>query len=225
MCNRPRRSKRNPGRPAKYSSTAVRQPDRRVVVVDHEATTDRQQRSDPGQAGHRRRVPVTVEVSERHRLIERDRVFEQALDQLDVVVRGRQAVSRERFGDLGQELVSVAVVGLTADALGPTLHDGGVAAMDVLAVPLARRRDHPEHVVDLHRSCRLGRGHRDGRATECRARLDDDAVDPLGLDRFDGRGQRPAGRPEVAEVFLLHGPDDALDLRRRTRRRTESIGL
>src|SRR4249920_1637789 len=35
-----------------------------VVVVDHEASADGQQGRDPREAGHRRLVPVTIEVSQ-----------------------------------------------------------------------------------------------------------------------------------------------------------------
>ena len=85
-CSLARCSSRNPSRPAKYSSTAAPAARPLVVVVEHDPPAGHQQRRDPRQAGHRRLVPVAVEVGERDRLVELDRVLEQALDQLDVVL-------------------------------------------------------------------------------------------------------------------------------------------
>jgi hypothetical protein len=87
-----------------------------VVVVDHQPTAGDQVRLDPLQAGHRRLVPVAVEVGERDRLVQVDRVLEQAADQLDVVLVDRYSKAGERLGDLAVEVVAVAVVGLAADA-------------------------------------------------------------------------------------------------------------
>ena len=112
-------------------------------------------------------------------------------------------------GDLGQQVVPVAVVGLAADPLGRAGGDRRVALVDVRAVPLAGRRDHPEHVEHLHRPVRrLGRGHRDRGAAARRAGLDDQPRDPLGLDRFDRRRERPERGPvQVAQVL----PEDLVD--------------
>src|SRR5215208_259532 len=47
-----------------------------VVVVEHDPPTGGEHRRDAGQAGHRGLVPVPVEVGERDRLVELDRVLE-----------------------------------------------------------------------------------------------------------------------------------------------------
>src|SRR5215217_5735192 len=89
-----------------------------VVVVEHDAAAGYKERRDAGQAGHRRLVPVAVEVREGDRLLEPDRVLEEALHQLDVVVGDGRAVTGEGVGHLLVEIVPVPVVGVAAGALG-----------------------------------------------------------------------------------------------------------
>ena len=93
--------------------------------------------------------------------------------------------------DLAVEVVAVAVVGLAADAARVAGGDRLVALVDVLAVLLARRGDHPEDVVDLHRPLgRLRRGHDDRGAAERRPRLDHEPLQPGALDVQHVGGER-----------------------------------
>jgi hypothetical protein len=78
-------------------------------------------------------------VRQRDGLVQVDRVLEQALDELDVVVGRWQPVTCERVGDLGQQVVPVAVVGLATDPPGRTDGDRRVTLVDVRTVPLAGR--------------------------------------------------------------------------------------
>src|SRR5215208_5010454 len=144
----------------------------RVVVVEHDAAAGYQERRDARQADHRRLVPVAVEVREGDRLLEPDRVLEEALHQLDVVVGDGRAVTGEGVGHLLVEIVPVPVVLVATGALGIPGRDPRVTAMDVGAVPFGRRRDHAEDVVDLHRTLRrLGGRDDDGRAATGGPRL------------------------------------------------------
>ena len=184
-----------------------------VVVVEHDPPARHEPRRDPLQARHRRLVPVAVEVGERDGAVEHDRVLEEALDQLDVALRHRDAEPGERRGDLALEVVAVAVVGLAAHAARVAGGDRRVALVDVVAVLLAGRRDHPEDVVDLHRPLgRLRRGHDDGRAAERRARLDHEPLEARALDVEDVGGERAeVGRLEVGQPLLADLRDDLLD--------------
>src|ERR671914_1526830 len=67
-----------------------------VVVVEHDPSAGDEQRRDPRQAGHGRLVPVSVEVRDGDRLVEVDRVLEQALDELDLVLLGGNAEAGAR---------------------------------------------------------------------------------------------------------------------------------
>ena len=121
-----------------------------VVVVDDDPATRREPGHDPRQAGHRGGVPVPVEVREGDRPVEVERVFEQAPDELDVVLGDRQAVPRERLGDLAQQVFPVAVVGLAADpfeAPFATWRTGGGRPRRHWSVG---RRDDPEHIEHPH---------------------------------------------------------------------------
>jgi hypothetical protein len=158
-------------------------------------------------------------VRERDRLVDGDRVLEQTRDERDGVLVRRHAQARERCGHLAEQVVAVAVVGVAAEALGPPAGDRRVAGVDVRAVALARRRDHPEHVVDGERPRgRLRRRHDDRRAAERGAGLDEDAGHArlLGV-AHGGRELAQRDRLQVREVLLADARDRRLDLRRQRR--------
>src|SRR5215213_5006830 len=85
-----------------------------VVVVQDDAAAGHQERCDAGEAGHRRLVPVAIEVRQCDGLVELDRVLEEALDELDVVVDDGHVVPRECVDHLVVKVVSVAVVRVAA---------------------------------------------------------------------------------------------------------------
>src|SRR5215218_995095 len=178
-----------------------------VVVVEHDPSPADQERRDALQARHRGLVPVAVEMGEGDRLVEPDRVLEQPAHQLDVVLADGHAVACEGILHLLVEVVPVPVVGLAPGTLGRAGGDLRVAAMDVRAVAPRRRRDHPEDVVDLHRSLgRLGRGEDDGRAPTRGPRLDDQARKTLALDH-GSTGREILEHPglQVGQVLAAHG--------------------
>src|SRR5215207_103365 len=187
-----------------------------VVVVEHDRSAGHEQRRDPLQAGHRRLVPVAVEVREGDRLVEHDRVLEQPADQLDVVLLERDAEPSERLADLAVEVVAVSVVRVAADAARVAGRDLRVALVDVGAVVLARRGDHAEDVVDLHRPLgRLRGGEHDRRAAARGAGLDHEAGQAVALDpSHDARQLAQVAGLEVRQVLGARLGDRALDLRR-----------
>jgi hypothetical protein len=86
--------------------------------------------------------------------------------------------------------------------------------VDVLAVLLGRRRDHPEDVIDLHRPLgRLGCGHHDRRPAAGRARLDHEPVESLflGVEHAGGELSQAVGL-EVGQVLLARAGDRLLEL-------------
>src|SRR5215218_3831926 len=87
-----------------------------VVVIEHDPATAHEEWRDSGEASHRRVVPVAIKVSQGDRLVEPERVLEQAANELDVVLVDGQTVTCEGLSHLLIEVVAVTVVGLAARA-------------------------------------------------------------------------------------------------------------
>ncbi len=149
-------------------------------------------------------------------LVQHDRLLEQPLDEVDVALGGRHAQAAERAPHLLEQVLAVAVVRLTADALGLPADDPLIAGVHIRPVVLAGRRDHPEGVVDLHPALgRLRRRHHDRGPAARGARLHDQARASPALDVAHEPGQDPeVPLVEIGQLLLAHAPDGQLDLLR-----------
>jgi hypothetical protein len=117
-----------------------------------------------------------------------------AFDQPDVVYLQVQAERAQGTRHFLPQAVLVPVVPVTADPPGFSFADRLVAGVDVLAVRLRRRGDHPEDVVHPKRAIGAFRHPEDdGRSAEGAARLHDDSRD------------RPASRRRTARSRSARG--------------------
>ena len=122
----------------------------------------------------------------RHRSVDAKRVLEQPFDEPHVASVWIEAVAVKRRGHGLEQIGLITVVRGALDALRTAAANLLIAAMDVRTIFLARRRNHAKHVVHVEQALEsLRRRNDEGGPAERTPRLDEQARQPLPLDRLD----------------------------------------